>query len=311
MPEEQATTLEAENIEADVNTTVEPDDSETQDTDVSTVSKETETDEAGKTTLPESLKDVPEGFIKKFGEIDLDNPANANLVKSAYHSEKAMNEANNKLAEAEKKSQEVQFTQAKQQVSSEKQLLDYNYQNAVLEAQNKGNEALSRAFNDLQSKTIDAVEYARIVSDENTKFINVKTSLDSIYSQEEGKIKTKDSENLKTRITTEFKTFEESNKEKLSVPYNRELIDSYKAENPNSPHDLPIVLKYAENYLKSYLKHQATQAKIKAGVETDAKGMTTTVGKGSSTTTSKSPTIEQLQAMRVSNPKAYAKWCKT
>jgi len=314
MPEETVTTTtETTDVTPEVNTATETATAETQDVDVSSDNTEVENKTAGSEEtetkqLPEALKDVPEGFIKKFGEIDLDNPVNANLVKSAYHSEKAMNEANNKLKELEKSQTEQKFTQETQQVSQGMQTLNNQYQEVLANYQAQGNQTISQALSDAQEGLIDLTAYAQIVAQENEKWLANKAQADSIYSESAKQLKGKEAELSQQRISNSFKEFENTQSDKLAKPEYKAIYDCYKSKGYD-PQDAGVAFEIFETGLQTYLKSEASKKAITSGVEADKSAMTTTVGKGGSIT-SKPMGLDDLAAMSDSAYKAYLKKTK-
>ena len=69
-------------------------------------------------------------------------------------------------------------------------------------------------------------------------------------------------------IFAEFKKFEDTNKDKLALPYNKELIEAYRAKFSDIE-NLPIVLQFAENYLKSDLFTQNVFVELKPFWQSD------------------------------------------
>ena len=275
------TTPDVADVTPEVNTTVEPTEVETHEAEVSEEVADVP-EEAGKqaeVTLPDTLKDVPEGFIKKFGEIDLSNPANANLVKSAYHSEKTMNETLNKVAQLEKAQQEQQFTQQKAQVSQEHQQLDYYYQQELSKFQEQGNQVLTNALEALQNGEIDGAYYAQIVAEENSKFLNAKANIDAIYQENSSKIKSKELELSKQATANSFREFEINNAERLAKPEGKALYEAFKAQGFD-PQELNTAFELAETYLQTYIKQEAAKKAISSEIQAEKSAMSSTVGKG-------------------------------
>jgi len=307
---EEAVTFEdsTEDLETG-NVAAEAEDTVNQDTDTSEEKIEEEIAESGdaetKTTLPEALKDVPEGFIKKYGEVDLTNPANVNLVKSAYEAEKTMYQIQNKMNQLEKSTKDQEFTNQKAQVSSDMQNLNQSYEAALAHFSNEGATVIQNALAALEDEQITAAQYAQIVAEENQKYVQIKAEIDKRHNSNTKQVKEKELTLSKQLIEEGYKGFEEANKDKLALPYNKELIDNYRAKY-NNPEDLPNVLEFAENYLKSYLKHQAAQKQIADSVNADKKGMTTTVGKVSKVG-SKPQGLADLAKMSDSEYTAYLK----